>query len=275
MGPGGGVRVNKTLVVCCVITVALVLYLVSSYRGRKIKQQSMHAQWHEGRTMEKIPEEVKNRAKQIKLEHNEVTVKSDGYDVKVFYREARPVGSPKMNVLFLHGMKFSSKEWEDLKSLNLVAAMGYRALAVDLPGYGKSTNAKVDPLQFMKTLIQELDADRPVIISPSMSGRFSLPFLMQEPTKAHEYLKGFIPIAPVNTEKYEHHNYHKVEVPTMILYGEKDTTLGLISLSNLRTIKNSNFYQIPLAGHACYLDEPELFHYYIYNFLSTLEKGQE
>jgi len=34
----------------------------------------------------------------------------------------------------MHGAAFSSKTWEDIKTLQLVAAMGYRAVAVDVPG---------------------------------------------------------------------------------------------------------------------------------------------
>ena len=37
-------------------------------------------------------------------------------------------------MLLLHGAAFSSKDWVDIKTLQLVAAMGYRVIALDLPG---------------------------------------------------------------------------------------------------------------------------------------------
>lgn len=53
----------------------------------------------------------------------------------LFYREAFPTaGEPKLCVLLLHGIRFSSKNWLTIGSLNALAAAGHRALAIDLPG---------------------------------------------------------------------------------------------------------------------------------------------
>jgi len=51
--------------------------------------------------------------------------------VTVHYKEA---GSGDRSVFFMHGASFSSATWQDIKTLHLVAAMGYRAVAVDIPG---------------------------------------------------------------------------------------------------------------------------------------------
>lgn len=80
--------------------------------------------------------------------------------------------------------------------------MGHRAIAVDLPGFGKSisgSSSEVEkPSTFILNLIQELEMWEPVIISPSMSGRYSLPFLVTHP----DMVKGYVPIAPVMTGDY-------------------------------------------------------------------------
>ena len=39
-----------------------------------------------------------------------------------------------ISVLLLHGAAFTSKNWVETQTLNLLGALGYRALAVDLPG---------------------------------------------------------------------------------------------------------------------------------------------
>ena len=62
-------------------------------------------------------------------------------------------------------------------------------------GYGESKGAVKDPVAFLEEVLSLLKLHDPVIVSPSMSGKFSLPFLMEYPEK----VKGFIPVAPVGT----------------------------------------------------------------------------
>ncbi len=55
-------------------------------------------------------------------------------NIKVFYREAvPPEGVPVsgQSVLLLHGRAFSSETWEKLETLNILAALGHRVVAVD------------------------------------------------------------------------------------------------------------------------------------------------
>ena len=46
------------------------------------------------------------------------------------------VGSPTAvhSLLLLHGMAFTSQNWIDLGTMALAARMGWRVIAVDLPG---------------------------------------------------------------------------------------------------------------------------------------------
>ena len=56
--------------------------------------------------------------------------------MSVHYKETLPTsgGPGARSVFFMHGARFSSATWKKIKTLQLVAAMGYRAVAVDLPG---------------------------------------------------------------------------------------------------------------------------------------------
>jgi len=104
----------------------------------------------------------------------------DGTEKGVFYRRVMPE-STQVPVLFLHGAAFTSKNWHDIGTLSALGSKGYPAVAVDLPGLGESQNIKApDSIQFLSKLIKELDLERPVVVAPSMSGSYALPFVMNK-----------------------------------------------------------------------------------------------
>lgn len=68
---------------------------------------------------------------------------------------------------------------------------------------------------FLHRVLQELGMQRPVLVSPSMSGRFALPFLLEH----GDQLAGFVPIAPVGTKDYPAEQYRRVQVGSWALGG--------------------------------------------------------
>ncbi|KAM8995301.1 protein ABHD14A [Ara ararauna] len=195
-------------------------------------------------------------------------------EAPVFYREvsAGAAGPGRPDVLFLHGQAFTSKTWEALGTLALLAREGYRAVAIDLPGYGDSPPAEMvatvqGRVAFLNHVLQELGMQRPVLVSPSMSGRFALPFLLAQGDR----LAGFVSIAPVGTKDYTAEQYRRVQTPTLILYGDRDTRLGSQALQSLRHLPGHRVAVVPNAGHACYLDKPEDFHRALLGFLRQLK----
>lgn len=63
-----------------------------------------------------------------------------------------------------------------------------------------------------------------------------------------------------------------LQTPTMIVYGTLDKDLGLVSLGNLRNMRNSEIFPIEKAKHPAYLDNPEKWHMLLYNFLLAVER---
>ncbi|KAM8931031.1 protein ABHD14A [Pelodytes ibericus] len=196
-------------------------------------------------------------------------------DWPTFYREAVPrntlPGAERLPVLLLHGQAFTSKTWEDLGTLNILAEHGYRAVAIDLPGYGDSLRAQPMSSEkgrtdYLLQVMESLGTRQPVLISPSMSGLFSLPLLLQHPDR----LRGFVPIAPVGTKSFKSQQYQQIHVPSLIVYGTLDTNLGSQSLESLQLLPNHTLNPLEGAGHACYLDRPEEFHAALLMFLSKL-----
>ncbi|NWV77958.1 ABHEA protein, partial [Dasyornis broadbenti] len=141
-----------------------------------------------------------------------------------------------------------------------------------IPGYGDSPSAEMvvtaqGRRTFLDHVLQELGMQRPVLVSPSMSGRFSLPFLLAQ----GDQLAGFVPIAPVGTKDYTPEQYQQVQTPTLILYGDRDTRLASQALQNLKHLPEHRVAVLPDAGHACYLDKPEDFHRALLGFLRQLK----
>lgn len=212
------------------------------------------------------------------LKEGFVSVLAGKTEVKIHYREVMPVVRvpTKVDVLLLHGQRFSSKTWEDLKTIEILGHAGHRTVAVDLPGYGDSeAAAELQGVEeqsftaratFLKSLIASLRLHTPALVSPSMSGSFSLPLLLQHPYA----LSAFIPVAPVNTDKFPSELYMRTRVPTLIVYGDLDTNLGVISLKNLKNLPDHEVFVLPNSRHPAYLDQPQMWHDKIQSFLTSI-----
>ena len=62
-----------------------------------------------------------------------------------------------------------------------------------------------------------------------------------------------------------------LQVPTLIVYGENDSTpMAKQAPNNLRILPNSQEVCLKNAGHAAYLDQPDVFHKMLYNFMELL-----
>ncbi|XP_049995097.1 protein ABHD14A isoform X2 [Alexandromys fortis] len=191
---------------------------------------------------------------------------------QIFYREALPIQrAQRAEVVFLHGKAFNSHTWEQLGTLQLLSKRGYRAVAIDLPGFGSSApspevNTEVGRAELLKQVLQDLEVQNAVLVSPSLSGSYALPFLMRR----HHQLRGFVPIAPTSTRNYTRDQFRAVKTPTLILYGELDHTLAQVSLQQLHHLPNHSVVKLHNAGHACYLHNPEAFHLALLAFLDHL-----
>lgn len=206
------------------------------------------------------------------VEANDLAVESHRIDVAgvdTFFRRVKPSKDASIfTFLFLHGQAFSSQVWNDLGTLQLMAALGYDSIAVDLPGFGQTTDrlTSASLTEYMQDLFATLNLNRVIMIVPSMSGKFGLPFIVAHP----ELFVGFVPVAPIATDTIPQSELRSLQVPTLLICGEKDVTIGKTSQNNLQVIPNYKVEILKNAGHAAYLDEPQRFHQLLFNFAKKL-----
>ncbi|XP_052092638.1 putative protein-lysine deacylase ABHD14B [Mytilus californianus] len=227
-----------------------------------------------GDTSLQIPHYVQSDAQKVKIEDSNIQIILGESSCRIFTKKAvhPSISKSKGDVLLLHGSSFTSQTWEDNKTLQYLAAMGYTAIAVDLPGYGKSQTIPdhCKPADFMEGLICVLRMSTPIIISPSASGRYSLAYLVCDATNVSERAKAFIPVNTVQAPEYSTEEYSRIQIPSAVIYGENDRRNENL-LPNLQKLPKASLYKVKDARHAAYLDQPEEFHKILYNFLRSLE----
>ncbi|XP_064616883.1 protein ABHD14A-like [Liolophura sinensis] len=225
------------------------------------------------RDMAPLPD-VRNISMQIKVKTGFRTFDTkSGKQHWVYVRETVPLEydnetDSKQDILLFHGARFSSKTWEDLGTMNLLSALGYRVVAVDIPGFGRSPRVEVtDRVEFVRDLIPEFGLNWPVLVTPSMSGSYALPFVFRaEPP----HITALVTLAPVFTAEFSRQQYKNFMIPTLAIYGENDLDIGLSGITELSYMGNKYAYMIPDAGHAFYISKTRMFHQILYNFLEAL-----
>jgi pimeloyl-ACP methyl ester carboxylesterase len=176
------------------------------------------------------------------------------HGARVHFLSAGKASAPA--VLLLHGARFSSRTWHELGTLELLAKSGLRAVAVDLPGYGASEQSSREPREFLPALLDALELDKPVIVSPSMSGRFAYRLLVSSP----ERVGGFVAVAPAQTPEFAP-KLAGASFPVLVVWGEKDTVFSPSQADLLvGSVPGSRKLILEGARHPSYLDQPEAFH---------------
>ena len=169
-------------------------------------------------------------------------------------------------VILLHGMKFQAATWQELGTLEQVAAAGFHAVAVDMPGFGKSPACSMEQDSVLEQFIQRLDQDNVVLVGPSMGGRIALEFTINHP----EQVSSLVLVGAVGVEE-NRQRLGEIKVPTLIVWGSEDQISPPGNSDILHSsISSSEKIVIEGAPHPCYLDKPEQWHDGLVHFLTSL-----
>ncbi|GIL82804.1 hypothetical protein Vretimale_8176 [Volvox reticuliferus] len=205
------------------------------------------------------------------------------FDIQIAYKlydivNPGPDEEARLNptAIFLHGAKYTSEFWLKLGTLKLVAESGVRALAIDLPGFGATPALPYSDnnmrSELIKTVIEAVSVrvnSSIYLISPSMSGRYSIPFLDRHGVM----ITSFVAVAPIGVRDWggPWEDTHR-KVCALAVYGSEDP---LASDAN-RLVKLFQYawkVVIPGAGHRSYEDKPEVFHKVLLTFLRKCQRN--
>ncbi len=166
-------------------------------------------------------------------------------------------------VVLLHGMKFKAETWRDLGTLQVLAEMGLRVLALDMPGFGDSPACGSDPDAVLAAFFSSQNLKKAALIGPSMGGRIAMEFAIKHP----QLVSALVLAGPVGVAENKD-KLGSITAPVLAVWGEADQVsppqLSEVLAEKLAKIRVEIY---PQAPHPCYLEQPERWHGHLKEFL--------
>ncbi len=156
--------------------------------------------------------------------------------LEVGYVELNPGG--KQALVFIHGLGSYLKFWR--YQLDAFAARGYRVIAVDLPGYGKSDKPASFPYttEAMADAVRELTrivgVEKPILVGHSMGGQTALSYAIRFP----EDLRALVLTSPAGFEEFSRREKEWLKKVITVRLIEQSDEYGIWG-----SVRRSNFHR--------------------------------
>jgi pimeloyl-ACP methyl ester carboxylesterase len=114
-----------------------------------------------------------------------VTLRLEGLDARLAFMDVEPTGTPNgRTVVLMHGRNFFGQYWKD--TIHFLSAKGYRVLAPDQIGFGKSTKPDMPHSLHLhahntKLLLDFLNIKKAIIVGHSLGGMMAARFALMYP----------------------------------------------------------------------------------------------
>ncbi|MCI2415033.1 MAG: alpha/beta hydrolase [Candidatus Aramenus sp.] len=182
---------------------------------------------------------------------------------KIHYIE-RGKGRP---VILHHGARFNARTWEETGTVSAIAEVGFRAISVDFPGFGRSERGNFSNLsEFIGEFVKALGLERPILLGASMGGEAVLAYAVDN----REKVGGLILVGAVGVTNYESNLSNLDGLPVLLIWGKNDTVSPKRNYEAILGHVKTARLEIVGSQHACYLDDPKGFNEKIKEFLKGL-----
>lgn len=132
-------------------------------------------------------------------------LRSQGSTMQMAYMDEKGTSSNGKTVLLLHGKNFSSSYWQP--TIKALVENGYRVIAVDQIGFGKSSKPARYQYSFAtladntRRLLNALQIDRAIVIGHSMGGMLAARFAISYPALTEK----LVLVNPLGLEDWQKH----------------------------------------------------------------------
>jgi pimeloyl-ACP methyl ester carboxylesterase len=186
----------------------------------------------------------------------EKTLNVSGYKCNALFYTA-----PGVQIVFLHGLSYTSGIWQQIGVTELLMKKRVPFLALDMP-YGMKSQCQPKTRDPQKNIAYVNEAVKtvfgsavPVLVGASIGGNMAMRYAAKFPVKA------LLLVAPARTQEPDLVQvFSKFKFSTTIIWGSED---NIIASEDMRTLANklpnAKLVVYDGAGHSAYKDEPERF----------------